>query len=134
MIVADTNLIAYLLIDGDETTTAELVRSKDPDWAAPLLWRSEMRNLLMLYVRRGVTVFADAKMIMAEAESQMSGREYDIGSDRVLELADASGCTAYECEFVALAEHLDVKLVTSDRKLIAAFPDIAASMVNFLSV
>ena len=133
MIVVDTNVIAYLLIEGDQTFTAERLRKSDPKWAAPILWRSEMRNLLMLYVRRKVTLFADAKTIMSMAEQQLLGREYEVTSNRVLELAHASDCTAYDCEFVALAEQLRVKLVTADKKLLAAFPDIAVSIEAFAS-
>lgn len=133
MIVADTNLLAYLLINGDQTILAEQARSRDSEWAAPILWRSEMRNLLMLYVRRGITLFADAKMIMNEAESLMSGGEYDVASDNVLDIAQSSGCTAYDSEFLALAERLSVKLVTSDKKLLAAFPDMALSMADFVN-
>ncbi|MGH9949230.1 MAG: type II toxin-antitoxin system VapC family toxin [Pyrinomonadaceae bacterium] len=133
MIVVDTNVIAYLLIDGDRTQLAEQVRKSDSEWVAPILWRSEMRNLLMLYVRRGVTLFGDAKLIMTKAESQLSGNEYDISSLGVIELAYKSGCTAYDCEFVAVAEQLGVNLVTSDKKILAAFSDIAVSMADFVS-
>ena len=48
MIVADSNLIAYLLIPGDHSSLAEKVFLKDPDWAIPLLCRSEIRNILTL--------------------------------------------------------------------------------------
>ncbi|TMQ77118.1 hypothetical protein ACCUM_3451 [Candidatus Accumulibacter phosphatis] len=36
-------------------------------------------------------------------------------------MAKASGCSAYDCEFVSVAEYLDVKLVTADAKLAKAF-------------
>lgn len=131
MIVVDTNVIAYLLIKGDQTETAEQVRKADSEWAAPILWRSEMRNLLMLYIRQMITSLDDAKTIMDKAEDILSGREYELGSSRILELAATTGCTAYDCEFACLAEKMNVPLVTSDKKLLAAFPDLAVSMEVF---
>ena len=47
--------------------------------------------------------------------------EFTVDSDTVLALAAGSGCSAYDCEFVALAEYLDVPLVSADRKLKAEF-------------
>lgn len=131
MIVVDTNIIAYLLIAGDDTPFAERVFVFDPEWAAPLLWRSEMRNVLSLYLRRSEMTTADAKRVMQRAELLVAENEYSVDSGRILELANASGCTAYDCEFIALAERLGVPLVTSDKKLLAAFPDIALPMSAF---
>ena len=51
MIVADTNLIAHLLLPGEHTRDSERVYEKDPHWIAPLLWRSEFRNVLALYMQ-----------------------------------------------------------------------------------
>lgn len=133
MIVVDTNVVAYLLIDGDQTLAAERVLNKDPYWIAPLLWRSEMRNILTLYVRRSITLPQDAKFIMSKAEMMFVDREYKVNSDKVLDLAFSSGCTAYDCEFVSIAELLDIPLVTSDKKLLAAFPNIAESMEAFVA-
>ena len=131
MIVVDTNIVAYLLINGDKTTLATAIAQKDPDWAGPWLWRSEMRNLLSLYVRRGVFSRRAAVLIMEEALIAMQDREFDVASVRVLELAEISGCTAYDCEFVSLAERLNIPFVTSDKKLLASFPNIAVSMDSF---
>ncbi len=131
MIIVDTNIIAYLVIAGAQTAFAERVFVYDPDWAAPLLWRSEMRNLLSLYLRRGEMNVTDAKRMMERAELTVAGNEYSVDSGRVLELAGASGCTAYDCEFIALAESLGVPLVTSDKKLLATFRDIAVPLSAF---
>jgi len=46
-------------------------------------------------------------------------------SDLVLDLASASGCSAYDCEYVALARHLDVKLITTDKQILQSFPETA---------
>lgn len=90
-----------------------------------------MRNLLALYERRKLLTLSKAFEIMEEAEQVMVGREYYVDSNHVLELAASTGCTAYDCEFVSLAVNLGVKLVTSDKKLLSAFPEIAVSMEAF---
>ena len=133
MIVADTNLIAYLLILGQYTNEAESVYIKDPQWVAPLLWRSEFRNILALYVRRGLMDLNDAYGTMEQAERLMRGQEFEIVSARVLRLAATSGCSAYDCEFVALAQGLGVTMVTSDRILVARFKPTVSSMREFCS-
>jgi predicted nucleic acid-binding protein len=133
VIVADTNLIAYLLVDGPFTKEARAVFEKDPDWAAPSFWRSEFRNVLVLSLRRGVMSFLDAMETMEDADLLMGGKSRDSASFRILRLAADSGCSAYDCEFVALAQDLGVPLVTSDRVLIEKFKPAAVSMKTFCS-
>lgn len=128
MIVVDSNVLAYLYLPTDHTPRAEALLQKDPDWAVPVLWRSEFRNILAGYMRRKVLSFDDAKRVQAEAESLLAGNEHDVDSQRVLELVRDSDCSAYDCEFVALAMQLDVKLVTMDAKLLKAFPKQALSL------
>jgi len=131
MIVADTNLIAYLLIPGNQTSWAERVYSLDPDWQVPQLWRSELRNVLMLYVRKQGLPLEKAKQIMALAEHKF-GVGAEVLSATVLTMAAESGCSAYDCEFAALALTLQVRLVTSDKKVLAAFPEMAVSPERFI--
>ena len=131
MIVADTNLIAYLLIPGDHTQAAERVFARDPDWVAPLLWRSEFRNVLILHLRRRFLSLAESLEIAADAEVLVQGKEYEVSSAQVLSLAASSRCSAYDCEFVALAQNLGVPLVTADRDVLTDFPSLAVSADDF---
>lgn len=130
MIVVDTNIVAYLYLPTAYTAQAEALLQKEPDWAAPVLWRSEFTNILAGYLRRKTLSFEDAKAVQAEAESLLAGNEYDVSSDRVLELVRDSDCSAYDCEFVALALQLDVMLVTMDAKLPKAFPSRAVALAS----
>jgi predicted nucleic acid-binding protein len=134
MIVADTNLLVYLYVGGQRTEQAEAVLARDPLWAAPLLWRSAFRTTLVGLVRRRDLTMADAMQITSEAERWMAGREYAVVSTHVLQLAAASGCSAYDCEFVALARDLHAPLVTIDRQILRAFPAVAAKPEAFLGV
>ena len=131
MIVADTNLIAYFLINGDFTEDAEIVYQKDSDWVAPYLWRSEFRNILALYLRQNLLSLEEAKEIVHQAELLLLGKEYEVESGEVLKIAHISGLSAYDCEYVALAQDLNISLVTTDRKILTAFPEIAIAPVNF---
>ncbi|HSE96765.1 MAG TPA: type II toxin-antitoxin system VapC family toxin [Blastocatellia bacterium] len=131
MIVADTNLIAYLFIQGDRTTQAELVLKGDAEWTSPYLWRSEFRNVLAFYIRKGLLSLANSQLIIKQAEMLMLGREYEVSSDKVLNLVASSSLSAYDCEYVALAQDLGVPLVTSDKKLLRAFPATAVAIEAF---
>jgi predicted nucleic acid-binding protein len=119
------------MIPGQHTTDAQAVLRKDPVWAAPLLWRSEFRNVLALYIRQKHLSLADALQFAEEAETLLRGREYQVESTPVLRLAERSGRSAYDCEFVHLAEELQVPLVTSDQEVLRAFPQRVFSMQDF---
>lgn len=129
MIVVDSNVLAYLYLPGEFTHAAERLLEDDPDWHAPILWRSEFRNILAGCMRRGALALEQAQAIQREAESLLDGAEHEPESRRVLELVRGSDCSAYDCEFVALAESLGAQLVTMDGKLLRAFPAIAHPLV-----
>ena len=128
MIVVDTHILAYLYLPGDFTHRAEALLVQDADWVAPTLWRSEFRNILAGYMRRGTLTFDQAYAVQREAEALLSGREYEMDSYDVLSLVRKSDCSAYDCEFVALAVRLDIRLVTMDKKVLREFPGEAVSL------
>ncbi|RYU56787.1 PIN domain-containing protein [Methylolobus aquaticus] len=128
MIVVDTNVLAYLYLPTEFTPQAERLLECQPDWVAPVLWRSELRNVLSLYLRQLLLTFEQAYAIQTEAEMLLADREYSIGSLEVLRLVEASECSAYGCEFVALAKRLGIALVTADRKVLQNFPGVAVSL------
>lgn len=132
MIVVDTNVIGYLFLTSPHSRQAEAALTKDATWAAPLLWRSEFRNVLALYLRKRWLTLEDSQQIMAEALGFMDDREYEVNSNQVLALAATSSCSAYDCEFVALAWELGVSLVTVDRRILRDFPQVAVSLATFV--
>ncbi len=102
-------------------------------WCAPYLWRSEFRNVLALYLRKGLISIEDTFAAMENAELLMEGNEFYITSRQILTLVNESRCSPYDCEFVALAQQLNVKFVTEDKKIISDFQETAVDIDSFLS-
>ncbi|MGL4884534.1 MAG: type II toxin-antitoxin system VapC family toxin [Waterburya sp.] len=132
MIVVDTNIIVYLYINGERSLQAEELLSKDPEWTAPDLWLSEFKNVLSLYLRKNLLTLDEIWSILQQAEALLAHNEYRVASAEVMQLVNSSNCSAYDCEFVALAQHLGVKLVTVDKKIIKDFPNTAIALEEFL--
>ena len=133
MIVVDTNVMHYCWVRGQNTEIAQAVRQKDPEWHAPILWRSELRNVLTAYLRRGLLTRAQIVGILGIADRALAEREHLIPDGLVLDVVASSTLTAYDAEFVALAAALSVPLVTADKGVLKAFPDRALTMETFLS-
>lgn len=133
MIVVDTNVIASLWVPNDMDEVTYKILDKDADWIAPLLWRSEFRNVLATYLRADILDITIALQAMEEAEQLMGSKEFEVNSTQVLGLVADSSCSSYDCEFVALADDLDVKLVTFDKKILNEFPETGISPEDFIA-
>jgi len=131
MIVVDVNTIAYLWIPGEMTQHAERALAADPHWVSTVLWRSEFRSVLSGYLRRGLLDDSAVARCLQGAESQLNGHEYLIPSSLVMEKVVRSSCSAYDCEYVALADDLKATLVTSDKLILDQFPSLTKSLATF---
>ncbi len=133
MIVVDTNIIAYLYISGETSLQAEQLLSFDSLWIAPILWRSEFRSVLSQYLRKDILSLDDILMILQLAENLLDDNEYKISSSHIMQLVNSSNCSAYDCEFVALAQYLDIPLITADKRILREFPKVAISLDIYLA-
>ena len=127
-VVVDTNVLAYYWLPGARTEEAVALRRTTSDWYVPKLWRSEFRNVLAGFLRRKVISPDTAKGLIRTVEAELVDFECEIDSVAVMDLVSRSGCSAYDCEFVALARSMDVPLVTEDRTIRRDFPGIAVGM------
>ena len=127
MIVVDTNVVVYYVLTTPQTQAARQTRDADSDWRVPPLWRSEFRNTVGQYMRSGELTLRGALNAIALAEETLLDKEQAVDSVRVMELMANSACSAYDCEYVALALQLGVPLVTADRRILREFPDVAVS-------
>ena len=133
MIVVDSNLLAYSVLPGEGTPLALRVAARDAGWIAPSLWRHELANVLATAMRlRGLTL-ADAVSAFSEAERLVVDAEFVPGLEAKLDLAARGKVSAYDAEFVAVAQELDLPLVTADRRLALAFPERVRLLAEFLA-
>lgn len=133
MIIVDANIIAYFLLQTEKTEVVEKIWAKDMDWYAPLLWRSEVRNILTNYIRHNLLTLEQTQVVMDKAHEIMHEREHFVSSTVVLELAASSHCTAYDCEYVALAQQFGLTLVTFDKTIVQNFPAATMFPQDFLA-
>jgi len=133
MIVADTNIISYLLLPASFTESVDALYLLDSNWVAPVLWKSEFRNVLALYLRKNIITLEKAMQLQEKAESILAQNEFDIPSSQVLALVNAGSCSAYDCEFIALAHHFNIRLVTQDKKLLKEFSSTAITISDYLT-
>ena len=132
MIVVDVNVIVYLWMPGMFTEAAERLLSHDSDWVTSTLWRSEFRNVLAGYFRKKALTLKEVSTILKHAEKQLDGKEYRVPSEAVFTQIAESNCSAYDCEYVALAKDLGVHLITADKKMLREFPKTCIPLKSFL--
>jgi predicted nucleic acid-binding protein len=132
VIVADNSLLVYFWLPSAMAELAEAVKDRDKVWASPILWRSEFRNVLAGYLRRKALSEAEANAAYLNVQKDLGANEYSVPTERVIRLVLTSDCTAYDCEYVALAQDLGVPLVTADKQVLRAFPNIAVSLEKFV--
>lgn len=129
-VVVDSNIIAYYWLPGSHTAQAIEVRRKTDEWFVPPLWRSEFRNILAGFLRQNSIDMDQARAVMRAAEGELADFEAEVNSLAVLDLVSQSRCSAYDCEFVALARTLDMQLVTEDRQILRDFAGTAIAMAD----
>ena len=131
MIVTDNDVISYFWLEAERTPAARSVREKDDDGRAPPLWQSEFRNVLYQHMAHRDLPLDDALQIADRVDADMRGATVSIRTVDVLRLVNASGHSAYDCEYVALAQRLSATLVTGDQRLPRLFPETAVLMKDF---
>jgi predicted nucleic acid-binding protein len=125
VIVADTNLVAYLVINGEFTEAATDALRVDPEWVAPSQLFYELLNLLSTYTRQKRLTIDQAVDAYRRARSVVHEMPFESDARVVLELSCGSRLAAYDCVFVAAAMSSDLPLVTFDRQLREAYPATA---------
>ena len=122
--------MVHLLLGGEHGEDAALLFERDPEWAAPVILTSELRNVLLGYVRRGDLTADQANAMCDDGAEVLRGRTATVASGQVLDVALECELSAYDAEFVALARTLGVPLVTLDGASLREAEDVAVSLRN----
>lgn len=128
MIVADVNVLVYLLTDTPQRSLAKALYERDSDWRLPPLWRHELVNVLATLTRNGVIDPQPARQAWRNAFHLFAAGERELDLEEALSLAMESGISAYDAQYVALAQALDTWLVSEDQRLQRSFPNRVASL------
>jgi predicted nucleic acid-binding protein len=120
VIVVDTNIIVYFMIESDQTAAARRALRKDRDWVLPPRWRSEMRSALLGHLRAGTLDLDGALHSFTSAVMRFGALERQPDARTVLKIALDYGLDAYDSEFAALADELGVPLLTADEASLAS--------------
>ena len=132
MVVVDTNIVTYLLIEGDRTKQAQALFAKDSDWRSEAFLLVEFSNLLATFRRVQALSGEQTETLLAEAARRV--RELlSVPNLRALRCAERYAVSAYDARFLAAADTLGTKLVTEDAKLRAAAPELTRTLAQALA-
>ena len=133
MIVVDANIVVAFVIENAFAPDARAVHAMDPDWVAPALWQSEVLNALLNELKAGKLALEGALEAVKTATQLLRERTRDCRPSAILSTAHDTGLTAYDATYVALARSLGLSLITEDKQILRACPDVARSMRHFLT-
>ena len=133
MVLIDTNILAYLLIDGEQTEAARRLRRSDPDWRSEAFIMAEFTNVLVRYTLAKRITLALAQDVLEKAGTLLDGKLGRISHAQVLTTAARHRVTAYDARFLALAQRVGLRLVTEDNKLRTAAPALTQSLAEALA-
>lgn len=130
MLVVDSNILAYLIIDGVRTSEARRLLDRDPDWHSERLALIELTNVLATAMRVRNLGLAPANAALAEGLDVIESGLHDLAHAEALALASRFGITAYDARYLGIAMALGAPLVTEDRRLRKAAPALTRSLAE----
>ena len=134
MLLVDTNVVAYLLIEGDHTKAAQKLHSRDSDWRSEAFLLVEFTNALASSMARKRMTLSLAEDFLAKAAALFDEKLGRVPHASVLAIAARHRVSAYDARFLALADQLGSRLITEDARLRAAAPALTQSLAEALAV
>jgi len=132
MVIVDTNIVAYLLLEGDRTDDSRRLHGRDGDWRSEPFLLVEFSNVLVTYVRTGDLDARQARVLLRRAEALLAAGLTPVPHADALRFAVDHAVSAYDGRFLAVASRLGGPLVTEDARLRAAAPSLTRSLAESL--
>ena len=133
MLLVDTNVVAYLLIEGHHTEAAQQLRRRDPDWCSEAFLLVEFTNVLASSIAIRRMPLGLAEDCLGKAVALFEGKLQSMPPASVLAAAVRHRVSAYDARFLALAEAIGLPIVTEDKKLRDAAPNLTQSLADALA-
>ena len=133
MLFVDTNVVAYLLIEGKHTAAAQQLHRRDSDWRSEAFLVIEFTNVLASSIATKRMTLSLATALLAKVTALFDGKLGRIPHTSVLAIAARHGVSAYDARFLALADQLGSRLITEDARLRAAAPALTQSLAGALA-
>ena len=134
MFIVDTNVVAYLLIQGDQTAVAQKLHERDPDWRSEAFLLIELTNVLASSIAAKRMTLSMAADFLERTVELFDGKLGRVPHATVVAMAARLRVSAYDARFLALAEQLGSRLVTEDARLRAAAPDLTQSLAEAVAL
>ena len=132
VVLVDTNILAYLMIQGDRTAAAQQLFERDGDWCSEAFVMVEFSNVIATYVRVRALTQPQGTKLLAGAQAHIPTL-HSVANAQALENAMQYGISAYDARFISLAKQLKLKLITEDVKLRVAVPSWTMSLDDALA-
>jgi predicted nucleic acid-binding protein len=133
LVLVDTNIVAYFLIEGDHTVAARELWRCDTDWRSEAFLLVEFTNVLAASIATKRMTLNLAERFLIDAQSLLAGKLARLPHGSILATAAQYRVSAYDARFITLAYQLGSRLVTEDRKLRAAAPALTQSLAEALA-
>ena len=88
----------------------------------------ELTNVLTRYVRVRELAAEEAVAAIHDAEERFGPQMVSVEHSQALTVAIAYGVSAYDARFLVAAQQLSSRLITEDKKLLAAAPELTQSL------
>lgn len=123
-LVVDASVAAKWFIEEEHADAALLVLDERNDLHAPDFFFLEMDNVFCKWIRRGVIPLMDGQDLrQALRRCPVHAHPFSSLLDSAFSIANETRRDIYDCLYLALADALDGRMVTADRRLYDALAD-----------